>query len=516
MTKPIQDVISKFPASVTDKYNFVGAVYTSALERITGVVCPEHGEFSQYSARFRKGWGCPDCGVEVRASGRRADAEEYFAKVALLHKGKYTYPAVKLANMNARITVTCPDHGDFETTANRHYYRKQGCPQCGGLSRGVRTSGKNVGVLAAETSKRKHAAMFVERAIDAHGAIYDYSKVTYSTAKNIVEIVCPKHGSFHQRAEHHLLRKQGCPSCGQKSAGEQAVAEFLTTFTGVERRNRTVLKPKELDIYLPELKLAVEYCGEYFHGVASADEISLKKRNHITKHRYCAELGIRLITLFELEWKERNQQVRRLLRAAVGKLKGRVFARKCDVKSVPIKQAREFFEKYHIQGGSGTGEHYGLYWNEKLVACMRFTFGGNDRGTGAKNRSWTLSRYATRINVVGGASRLFSAFVQEHQPEEVKSFSDNRFYSGGMYEKLGFVLDAELPEDYQVWSPKLGLRPKSHYQRRQLQTRLDEHGVDDTFDAETDPRTESEMTYLMGCRRLYDCGKKRWLWRKPV
>jgi hypothetical protein len=81
-----------------------------------------------------------------------------------------------------------------------------------------------------------------------------------------------------------------------------------------------------------------------------------------------------------------------------------------------------------------------------------------------------------------------------------------------MYEALGFRVEKEGQPDYTVWSPKIGLRPKSHYQRRVLPKRLQDHGLTESFDPETDPRTEAEMTYLMGARRLYDCGKKRWTW----
>jgi hypothetical protein len=73
-------------------------------------------------------------------------------------------------------------------------------------------------------------------------------------------------------------------------------------------------------------------------------------------------------------------------------------------------------------------------------------------------------------------------------------------------------LEEDVPPDYTVWHPKLGMSPKPHYQRRQIPKRLAEAGVVDAFDPETDPRTEKEMTYLMGARRLYDCGKKRWKW----
>ena len=89
----------------------------------------------------------------------------------------------------------------------------------------------------------------------------------------------------------------------------------------------------------------------------------------------------------------------------------------------------------------------------------------------------------------------------------------SRYFSGGMYEQLGFALEEETAPDYQVWSPKLGLKPKSHYQRRNIQQRLIEHGVDEEFNHKVDVRTEREMTYLMGARRIYDCGKKRWVWK---
>jgi group I intron endonuclease len=67
------EVLAKFPQEVQEKYDFSKAVYTGALSRITGVVCPEHGEFSNYAARFRKGSGCPQCGAVVRAAKKKEE-----------------------------------------------------------------------------------------------------------------------------------------------------------------------------------------------------------------------------------------------------------------------------------------------------------------------------------------------------------------------------------------------------------------------------------------------------------
>jgi group I intron endonuclease len=65
-TNMVGTVIAKFPLEVQQRYDFTNAVYTGALNRITGCVCPKHGVFSQYSAQFRKGRGCPMCGAVTR------------------------------------------------------------------------------------------------------------------------------------------------------------------------------------------------------------------------------------------------------------------------------------------------------------------------------------------------------------------------------------------------------------------------------------------------------------------
>lgn len=319
--------------------------------------------------------------------------------------------------------------------------------------------------------------------------------------------LCVNHGTEFKAHPHNVLRgANGCQKCNHmKSRGEDEVMKFLSIFCHAEQRTRKVIAPKELDVYVPP-GLAVEYCGEYFHSARGGSEM-----RHFEKYKRCQEKGIRLLTVYESEWQERKPAIKRLMRHAIGKGRGSLMARKCDLGKVPPQEARDFYESYHPQGGNGHGEHYGLYWNEKLVACMRFSFGVNDRGR--SERAWTLSRYATRIQVTGGASRLFAAFLKEHQPKMVKSFSDNRYFEGGMYGRLGFQLESELRPDYTVYHPSLGLLPKAAYQRRNIQKRLEELGFEEKYDHTSDPRSETEMIKLMGAGKLYDCGKKKWVWR---
>lgn len=64
---------------------------------------------------------------------------------------------------------------------------------------------------------------FVERATSVHGKRYDYSESNYKTATQLVTIICPHHGRFHQRPSFHL-RGHGCAYCGN---GTGHVYQFL-------------------------------------------------------------------------------------------------------------------------------------------------------------------------------------------------------------------------------------------------------------------------------------------------
>jgi len=71
--KEFAEVFAKFPAAVQHQYDYTGAVYTGALQRITGIICPKHGVFSQYAAQIRKGRGCPNCGAEVHGANKKVE-----------------------------------------------------------------------------------------------------------------------------------------------------------------------------------------------------------------------------------------------------------------------------------------------------------------------------------------------------------------------------------------------------------------------------------------------------------
>lgn len=508
----IKDVIAKFPKEVQDRYDFGQAIYRGGGQRMEGILCPKHGFFTQYPSQLRKnGAGCPQCGDVVRRAKQRLPVDTFIERAQKLHGGKYSYEYTVYTVSSAKLTVTCFEHGNFEVTPNNHL-RGRGCPVCGALSRGKRKDPVAAAQKTSATKIARFADSFILRAREIHGDAYDYSKTDYQGMNTKIVITCPKHGDFEQKPWHHLEREHGCPQCSHhRSKAEADILDFVSIFSEPKSRVRNVVPPKELDIYVPEAKLAIEYCGEYWHGADCEEDEPFARRRHADKYEACQSKGIRLLTVFGTEWAERPAVIKRLIRNALGKGRGSVMARKCDLRRVSHPNAAAFFERYHPQGGGGTGDSYGLYYKGKLVACMRFSLGTNDRGAAA-TRTWTLSRYATRISVPGGASKLFAAFLKDHNPPLVKTFSDNRYFTGAMYEQLGFKLADTSDPDYQVWHQRLGLLPKSAWQRRNIPNIIRKLGGPERFDPVNDPRTEREMTFLLGAQRVYDCGKKRWLW----
>lgn len=60
--------------------------------------------------------------------------------------------------------------------------------------------------------RKKTTAQFIAEAIGVHGDRYDYSRSEYKGARDKIEIICPKHGSFWQVPDSHISGC-GCLAC---------------------------------------------------------------------------------------------------------------------------------------------------------------------------------------------------------------------------------------------------------------------------------------------------------------
>ena len=493
MNKPTKKTTEQFIGEAKavwgNRLIFDKVEYRSAHEKVV-VICPEHGEFMAEPNEILRGHGCPTCG-NIRNSMRlRLTQDEFMEKARKIHGDTYDLSRAVYVKTDEKIIVGCRKHGWFEITPNS-FLSGQGCRKCGF----ERTS------KALSVSKEE----FFDRCMDVHNNKYTYVESTFTGMSDKMKVICPIHGEFEQNARTHMLG-YGCPKCGHNlSKSENEIYDFIVGKLGegkVISRDREEIKPLELDIYIPSLKVAVEYNGLIWHSNKFSDD----KTRQFRKTQICEKKGIRLIQVFEDEYMSNRQLVLDKIAHIIGvdQDKPRIMARKCHVYEIQYTIAKEFLEKNHIQGFAKSSIHLGCYYADQLIGVMSFRKERND------GKKWELTRFATDnryiCNGVGG--KLFKYFTRNYEFDEIKSFADRRWsvdQPTNLYRSLGFELDGYTHPEYRYIVKNEAVRIHKFNFRKQTLHR--KYGLPLTM-------TEREMTEAIGAYRVYDCGLIRYIFRR--
>ena len=182
----------------------------------------------------------------------------------------------------------------------------------------------------------------------------------------------------------------------------------------------------------------------YWHSEGAGGKL---RNYHKDKTNACVQRGIRLIHVTDYQWMTNRDLVESRLRAILGQ-STKVSARKCTVRSIDHRLYADFCTLTHLQGSAVSSVRYGLYHNNTLVAVMSFAKPRYNR-----EYQWELIRFSTALNttVVGGASKLFAAFVREYNPNSVISYCDLSWNTGKVYEALGFSLTGTSAPNYRYF-----------------------------------------------------------------
>jgi hypothetical protein len=292
-----------------------------------------------------------------------------------------------------------------------------------------------------------------------------------------------------------------CSRINKGSVQEQNVCKFIQSLgVNVIRNDRLQIHPFELDMWIPEQNLAVEYCGLYWHSELRG----VPKNYHLNKMIACSQKGIRLITIFEDEWIHKPEIVKNRLQSILGKSTHKVGARQLDSVKISNKLANRFCEKYHIQGVGRTNYAYGLTHQGELISVMTFSKLNPAKGSTHQEGIWELNRYCSigAWQIPGGASKLFAAFVRDTDPLQIISYSDKRWNTGQVYEKLNFKKLKDSALGY--WYIDLKNTKRIHrYSLRKTTT-------------DNSQLTEWENRKLQGYNRIWDCGHTKWIWNKKA
>lgn len=295
-------------------------------------------------------------------------------------------------------------------------------------------------------------------------------------------------GVYIETIRRHLITNNVERRNDRSSYLEDKVELFLKEI-GVSYvpNTRSVIKPYEVDFYLPDYKLAIELHGLFYHSVVSGNK---PRDYHFQKYALARENGVRLLQFWQTDIDYRFPAITNIIRNAVGLTSRKYDARKCELKPVRYNEASEFYEKNHIQGKAGRNcRSVGLYFEDKLVALIGYTV--------TKEKS-TILRYCTELgsNVRGGFTRL----LKQVPGSKIATYSHNDISDGKLYSTNGFECVAEGDGD--LWYTDYS----SIYNRQKfMKSRL----VD--FPAYSEDKTEQEIMVASGYDMIYKSGTKTWV-----
>jgi hypothetical protein len=265
----------------------------------------------------------------------------------------------------------------------------------------------------------------------------------YVNNKSLLSVQC-ENGHYYTTRWNYVQQGKDCPEC-DLNAPEKEIKKYLDEFgVDIDIRNRKILDGLELDFVIPERRLAIEYCGIYWHSTKKLSEITKTPSSyHRKKLDKCLEKGYSLLTIFGDEWEHKKDLIKSKIRHLLLKDKDVLYTRVCKLKEVQKKEAHDFFKQNHLQGSTGFKYGFGLFYNNELVACI--TVGSPNRKHTALDGALEVKRLALKqgLHIPGAFGKIFSkikAKAKANGVPEIISFCDLRWSTGNIYSKLGMEL----------------------------------------------------------------------------
>ena len=335
--------------------------------------------------------------------------------------------------------------------------------------------------------------------IETHGVTFKEFKENYPNIKTYSDAMIEQIVGVQYLANLKVSKKRFT------SRYEKEICSLLKQYGIKFETNRQILIGRELDIYMPDKKIAIEFNGLIWH----TEWWGKKDRHyHLEKTEKCNEKGVGLIHIFEDEYVEKKDivesKIKHILNISDDTIQ-KIYARKTIITEINNNIAKEFLNKNHIQGYTPSTIYLGAYYNNEIIGVM--TFKEDYKGS---NR-WELTRFATKLNTIcsGLGGKLFKTFIREYSPLEVKSFADRRWtidIYNNLYTKIGFTLEKILKPDYCYYNNKRGKYKRFHKFLFRKQILHKKYGFPLTM-------TETEMVKELGYDRIWNCGLVKYVWR---
>lgn len=546
-----------------DRFTYEKTKYSLSSQTVI-VTCKKHGDIEVFSKYFLSGKGCPKCNKEIASKTITKSWKECLSQFREVHGDKYTYDETTYKKTSKKIRITCPIHGDFWQTPNKHQ-SGQGCPKCGHDSlKGSRYTreeyidkvrkvhgdkydyslldfnvlndkciiichekdrdGNEHGQFmqscsshlngngcpkCAQIARNKHLAKtsenFIEDARKLHkDCKYDYSNVEYVNRNTLVKIICQKHGEFLQKPMDHL-KGHGCPICGiSSSAAENDIVKFLYNLGvcgEIIERDRRLLKSREIDILLPKFKLGIEYNGLYWHS-----EINGKFKNyHLEKEELMKCNGYSLIQIFEDEYTNKKDIVFSKIKRIIEYDNDFEYINEkdCVIKELNHGEISAFLNTNDIEGECNATCHIAAIYNNEIVCSMSFIKNKTN------NAIWSIKRCCIGINYTNDNlfKIIFDYFIEKYNPKTIYAYSDRRWDKNEettIFNKIGLKFDGYTKPEYRYYNYTLSKTKRIDRSEFRKDVLMNKYGL-------KIPEGSGTLQNRLNFSKVWDCGKYKYI-----
>lgn len=437
-------------------------------------ICPKGHEGTVRKDHWKKGVRCAACAGNKRLTIERIRTD--------IEKDGYTLLTKKYVNSKQLLVTRCPKGHIYKVSRN-NWSQGYRCSTCSG--------------------KTRHNLLSIKNKVNEEN--YELLSKQYTNSKTPIILLCPNGHEYEVLWDNWFSKNSRCPKCSEwgTSKQENELYKFIEKLNiDIIRADRSLISPLELDMVIPSKKIAIEYCGLYWHS-----ELMGKYKNyHLNKLEACKKVGYKLITIFEDELISKKDIVFSRLLCILGTNKvTTLYSRRCIIKEISFNDAKFFCDSNHLQGyGHGASIRLGAYYENELVGVMTFSKPSLSKGHKShKDGVWELSRFCckTNLRVVGLASKFLKYFKRHYCFNEIFSYADRRWSVGNMYEKIGFNVCSETKPNY--WYFK---NNKSRIHRFALRKKV----------GESKDITEWELRRSQGWNRIWDCGNLKFILEKEI
>lgn len=351
------------------------------------------------------------------------------------------------------------------------------------LSNAIRLTGD-----ANRLSLDEVALRFASRAAD-FTFIDDISRYDNNVTK--LNFRCVQCAHEQEMTLHAFERGQLCTKCQlfRVSKAQIEIYEYVKECCNDAVLNdRSILSPKELDVYVPSKNFAIEFNGLYYHSDLNGAE----SNKHQVKSEECARLNVKLFHVFEDEWKHKKEIIKSMIDHRLRCSRIKVNARSCElVELTPCEEVKNFFNVSHIDGTGGRYDvAFVLRTNNVIVAALtlRKPFSKKWKNT------IEVARFSCALNhsIPGAMSRLLFAatrWAKQQGYAQILSYVDQRFGGHDVYKHADFVKVSETPVRF-WWTD---LAKLVRYPRQKFVASSKEN------------KTETDVAKEAGVHKIYGC-----------